>query len=57
MAIIALRTTFEWGTARIQHGLIDLPDYAKGVIQHCAQGLKLPRTSINEVLKKHNLNV
>jgi transposase len=56
LAIIAMRTTFDWGTARIQQGLIDLPDYAKEVIQHCVQGLKMSRTSIKEVLKKHGLN-
>ena len=56
LAIIAMRTTFDWGTARIQQGLMELPDYAKEVIQHCVQGLKLSRTSINEVLKKHGLN-
>ncbi len=56
LAIIAMRTTFDWGTARIQQGLMELPDYAKKVILHCVQGLKLSRTSINEVLKKHGLN-
>jgi hypothetical protein len=32
LAIIATRTTFDWGTARIQQGLTELPDYAKEVL-------------------------
>jgi len=56
LAIIAMRTTFDWGTARIQQGFMELPDYAKEVIPHCVQRLKLSRTSIDEVLKKHDLN-
>jgi transposase InsO family protein len=56
LTIIALRTTFDWGTARIQQGLIALPKYAREVIPHCVQGLNLSRTSINEVLKRYGLN-
>lgn len=56
LAIIALRTTFDWGTARIQQGLIALPEYAKEAIPYGVQGLKLSRTSINGVLKKYGLN-
>ena len=56
LAIIALRTTFDWGTARIQQGLIALPEYAKEAIPYGVQGLKLSRTSINSVLKQYGLN-
>jgi putative transposase len=56
LSIIALRKTFDWGTARIQQGLNELPSYAREVIPDCVQGLKLSRTSINEVLKRYGLN-
>lgn len=56
LAILAIRTTFDWGTARIQQGLICLPDYAKRALQNYVENVKLSRTSINEVLKKHKLN-
>ena len=56
LSIIALRTTFDWGSARIQQGLMELLRYVKEVILHCTYGLKLSRTSINNVLKKHGLN-
>lgn len=56
LAILAMRTTFEWGTARIQQGLICLPDYAKQALQNYVENVKLSRTAINEVLKKHKLN-
>lgn len=56
LAILAMRTTFDWGTARIQQGLINLPDYAKQALQNCVENIKLSRTSINDVLKKHKLN-
>ena len=50
LSIIALRTSFDWGTARIQQGFIALPEYAREVIPDCVQGLNLSRTSINDVL-------
>jgi len=56
LTILALRTTFDWGTARIQQGLIALPEYAREVIPHCVKALNLSRTSINDVLKRHGLN-
>ena len=56
LAILAMRTTFNWGTARIQQGLICLPDYAKLALQNYVENVKLSRTSINDVLKKHKLN-
>ena len=40
LAIIAMRTTFDWGTARIKQGLIYLPDYATVSYTH----LTLPTT-------------
>lgn len=59
-AILAMRVIFEWGTGRIQQGLVSLPDFAKEAIEKIA-GCELPkielsRTAINEVLKRHNLN-
>ena len=56
LAILAMRTTFDWGTARIQQGLICLPDYAKQALQNYVENAKLSRTTINDVLKKHKLN-
>jgi len=55
-SILALRTTFKWGTARIQQGLMSLPNFMKEVFKNIVQGVKLSRTTINNVLKKHNLN-
>ena len=56
LAILAMRTTFDWGTARVQQGLICLPDYAKQALQNYVENVKLSRTTINDVLKKHKLN-
>lgn len=56
LAILAMRTLFEWGTARIQQGLQNLPDFAKEALQNTVTNVKLSRTAINNVLKKHNLN-
>jgi len=59
-SILALRTMFEWGTARIQQGLISLPDFMKRSLKKLrvkiVQGIKLSRDSINDTLKKHKLN-
>ena len=58
-AILAMRTLFEWGTARIQQGLDSLPKFAEKVIMKLVGTLpkiKLSRTSINGVLQEHNLN-
>jgi hypothetical protein len=53
LSIIAMRTMFEWGTARIQQGLISLPDFMKKVfVNPVVQGFKTSRTAINEVLKR-----
>lgn len=56
LAILAMRTLFEWGTARIQQGLLNLPDFAKKALQNTVENVKLSRTAINNVLKKHELN-
>lgn len=56
ITILYLRNTFHWGTARIQQGLICLPDFMRKEMEICVQNFRLSRTSINEVLKKHKLN-
>lgn len=56
LAILWLRTMFKWGTARIQQGLINLPPFMRTEMQNCPQGVKLSRTAINNVLRKHHLN-
>jgi transposase InsO family protein len=56
LAILAMRTTFRWGTARIQQGLINLPDFAKEALQNYVENTYLSRTKINDILKKHKLN-
>ena len=55
ISIIALRNTFDWGTARIQQGVSCLPEYARKAVQ-CVQGVRLSRTAINNILKKHGIN-
>lgn len=59
-AVLAMRVAFEWGTARIQQGLISLPDFAEEAVEKitgCVMPvLSLSRTAINEVLKNHHLN-
>lgn len=56
LAILAMRTLFEWGTARIQQGLLNLPDFQKEALQNTVENVRLSRTTINNVLKKHKLN-
>lgn len=56
LAIIAMRTMFEWGTARIQQGLINLPEYARKVLTNSVENVHLSRTAINDVLTRHRLN-
>jgi len=53
--ILKLRTTFKWGTARIQQGLYSLPDFIKNSIR-CVQGVTLSRETINNVLARHGQN-
>lgn len=56
LSILGMRNSFDWGTARIQQGLFNLPPYMRLVLPYCAQKVVLSRTTINEVLKKHGLN-
>jgi hypothetical protein len=56
ITILNLRTTFKWGTARIQQGLINLPEFMKADMEVCVQNFQLSRTSINNTLIKHKLN-
>lgn len=56
LAILAIRALFKWGTARIQQGLIDLPDFAGKALQNTVENVHLSRTTINNVLRKHKLN-
>ena len=55
-SIVLLRTCFGWGSARIQQGIYSLPPFMREGLQNIVQGVKLSRTAINDVLKKHNLN-
>ena len=60
LSILALRNTFNWGTARIQQGLYSLPQFMKEKLEELrvkvVQNVQLSRTSINEVLQKHKIN-
>lgn len=52
LSILKLRTTFKWGTARIQQGICNLPDFIKKAVR-CVQGVKLSRETINNVLARN----
>ncbi|MEK6922595.1 MAG: DDE-type integrase/transposase/recombinase [Nanoarchaeota archaeon] len=60
LSVLAVRNTFHWGSARIQQGLFSLPLFMREKFKELnvkiAQNVKLSRTSINEVLKKHKIN-
>jgi len=56
LAILALRTLFHWGCARIQQGLINLPVYMRKALQNTVSNVFLSRTAINAVLTAHQLN-
>lgn len=56
IAILNMRLKFKWGTARIQQGLINLPDFMLSEIEFCIQDFNLSRQAINCILKKHKLN-
>lgn len=61
VSIITMRLTFKWGTAKLQQGLMCLPDYIlkdmkKKTGIKLIQNIKLSRTAINNLLKKHGLN-
>ena len=55
LSILKLRTTFKWGTARIQQGIDNLPGFIKKAVP-CVQGVKLSRETINNVLARNNQN-
>ena len=55
LSILKLRTTFKWGTARIQQGLSCLPGFILKSVS-CVQGVKLSRETINNVLSRNNQN-
>jgi transposase InsO family protein len=54
--IVAIRTAFGWGTARIQQALFNLPKFMREKLIACVQKLCLSRTAINGVLKAYCLN-
>lgn len=56
LAILAMRTLFRWGCARIQQGLINLPAYMREALQNTVSNVFLSRTAINAVLTAHQLN-
>ncbi len=55
LSILKLRTTFKWGTARIQQGLYNLPAFILDSVGG-VQGVKLSRETINNVLQRNNQN-
>ncbi len=55
-SIVALRTTFGWGMARIQQALFNLPKFMREKLTTCVQRICLSRTSINGVLEAYSLN-
>jgi transposase InsO family protein len=55
-AIVALRTVYRWGTARIQQALFKLPKFMRVCLSCSVQGVRLSRTAINGVLKAYGLN-
>ena len=56
ISILYMRLTFKWGTARIQQGLMNLPDFMLKEMEVKIQNFSLSRTAINNVLKRHKLN-
>lgn len=59
--ILCIRQTFHWGTARIQQGLDNLPEFMKTelkiILKHePVQNFELSRQSIHQVLKKWGIN-
>jgi IS30 family transposase len=55
LSILKLRTTFKWGTARIQQALYNLPAFIRDSVG-CVQGVRLSRETINNVLSRNNQN-
>lgn len=56
IAIISMRLAFKWGTAKIQQGLMNLPEFMLNELEVRIQDFSLSRTAINNLLKKHKLN-
>lgn len=60
LSILALRNTFDWGSERIKKGLFCLPKFMLDTLSNIkvklVQGIKLSRTSINNILIKHKIN-
>lgn len=56
ISILSLRTLFVWGTARIQQGLYCLPGFMQKAVANCVQGVRLSRSAINDVLRKHGIS-
>ena len=57
--ILALRTAFNWGTQRIQTVLFNSPPYLRDFLArfgYSRDSIKLSRTAINNVLRKHGRN-
>ena len=55
LSILKLRTTFKWGTARIQQALYNLPDFILDSVR-CVQRVVLSRETINNVLARNCQN-
>jgi hypothetical protein len=55
-AIVAIRSTFKWGTARIQQALFNLPKFMREKLTACVQRIHISRTAINGVLRRYGLN-
>ena len=55
LSILKLRSTFKWGTARIQQGIYCLPGFILETVP-CIQAVMLSRETINRVLKRNNVN-
>jgi predicted DNA-binding protein YlxM (UPF0122 family) len=55
LSILKLRTTFKWGTARIQQGLYNLPGFIRKSVR-CVQDVRLSRETINNVLTRNRQN-
>ncbi len=53
LSIFKLRTTFKWGTARIQQGIYNLPSFILQSV-NCLQGILLSRETTNKVLARNN---
>ena len=55
-SILYMRCIFKWGSARIQQGLINLPNFMLDEMEHRIQEFSLSRTSINNIFQKHKIN-